>query len=685
MDSDVQLPSLQIKIDQLNQHAWKIRVSDSNKAFQLATEAIALSRKVHYEKGIAEGLRIEGFGYIRIADYEKANACLEEASTLFNSQNDIRGMAVVNEYFGIIQRNKGNGALALEHIFKSLDYSRQTGFTDHEITSLYQIGVTYRHLANYEKALDYLYQSLSLARSIRFTLMEAYDLHIIGSIYFETGKYDKALEYFRQGLDIRQSSGDKWGEAGSLDNIGFTYLKLQDFEQAIIYCSKSLDIAQITGDKKGQANAMLHLAEAYKQIGNTDKASSFSQQSLVIRQTTGDKRGEAEILLFISGLQPQNSHKLLEGLNKTLEIAGKIKATDLSSKIRFRLYEYHKQAGQFKEAVEQLELHIQLEKEIHKNTIDQKILNLEISHRAEEAKKEADAILHRNKELSKLNEEIKEQKERLEITLADLKTTQSQLIQSEKMASLGELTAGIAHEIQNPLNFINNFSEVNSELLAELKQEIDNGNFDDVKILADEIDKNEQKIIAHGMRADSIVKGMLQHSRSSSGVKEPTDINALADEYLRLAYHGLRAKDKSFNAAMKTDFDDSIGNINIIPQDIGRVILNLINNAFYAVTEKKKQQQDNYEPTVSVSTKKHGDKVLIFVKDNGNGVPLKVLDKIFQPFFTTKPTGQGTGLGLSLSYDIVKAHGGEIKVESKEGKGTEFIIYLEIKETQEYD
>jgi len=271
---------------------------------------------------------------------------------------------------------------------------------------------------------------------------------------------------------------------------------------------------------------------------------------------------------------------------------------------------------------------------------------------------------------------IEESNRTLTQTLNDLKAAQTQLIQSEKMASLGELTAGIAHEIQNPLNFVNNFSEVNEELLTEMKEELEKGNIDDAKAIANDAIDNQQKILHHGKRADAIVKGMLQHSRSSSGVKEPTDINALADEYLRLAYHGLRAKDKSFNATMKTHFDESIGNINIIPQDIGRVILNLITNAFYVVDEKRKSGITNYEPTISVSTKKIGDKVEVNVKDNGSGIPQKVLDKIFQPFFTTKPTGQGTGLGLSLSYDIVKAHGGELKVETKEGEGSEFIISL---------
>ena len=274
--------------------------------------------------------------------------------------------------------------------------------------------------------------------------------------------------------------------------------------------------------------------------------------------------------------------------------------------------------------------------------------------------------------------ELLQQKEELEIALKELKSTQSQLIQSEKMASLGELTAGIAHEIQNPLNFVNNFSEVSSELIEEMKTELENGNEEEAKEIATDLKQNLEKIIHHGKRADAIVKGMLQHSRSSSGKKEPTDINALADEYLRLAYHGLRAKDKSFNADMKTEFDETIGKINVVSQDIGRLILNLLTNAFYAVTEKKKQSGDSYQPTVSVSTKKSGNSVLITVSDNGNGIPADLQRKIFQPFFTTKPTGEGTGLGLSLSYDIAKAHGGEIKVKTEEGVGTEFVIELPV-------
>ncbi len=295
-------------------------------------------------------------------------------------------------------------------------------------------------------------------------------------------------------------------------------------------------------------------------------------------------------------------------------------------------------------------------------------------------------IVYRSGQLKKenkiLEEKVELRTEQLQKSLEDLKATQSQLIQSEKMASLGELTAGIAHEIQNPLNFINNFSEVNTELIEEMQEEIAKGNMEEVKLLAKDIAANEQKINHHGKRADGIVKGMLLHSRTGNRQKEPTDINKLADEYLRLAYHGLRAKDKSFNASMKTEFDESLGNINVISQDIGRVILNLITNAFYAVTDKKKNTQENYEPTVTVITKKLGNIVEVRVLDNGNGIPDKVIDKIFQPFFTTKPSGEGTGLGLSLSYDIIKAHGGELSVnnikDNAENKGAEFIITLPI-------
>jgi signal transduction histidine kinase len=326
-----------------------------------------------------------------------------------------------------------------------------------------------------------------------------------------------------------------------------------------------------------------------------------------------------------------------------------------------------------------------------------RFINKNLEERMREVKflsQEKQELLTRQNELLEI--EVGERTAALSKSLSDLQSTQQQLIQSEKMASLGELTAGIAHEIQNPLNFVNNFSEVNAELSDEMLEAADKGDLSAIKVLAVDIKSNQEKISEHGKRADAIVKGMLQHSRSSSGEKQTTDINALADEYLRLAYHGLRAKDKNFNATLKTAFDPAVGNVNIVSQDIGRVLLNLYNNAFYAVHEKRKVGISGYEPEVTVSTRlisvsdnspirqsppfggRSANSLIISVKDNGSGIPEKELDKVFQPFFTTKPTGQGTGLGLSLSYDIIKAHQGTINIRNTPGAGAEFVITLPI-------
>jgi len=456
---------------------------------------------------------------------------------------------------------------------------------------------------------------------------------------------------------------------------------------------------------------------------------SIDSLQKILKNIPGFEKGIPGLNTDIPGLgnsiknyTQQQLKTVFENLNKELSVA---KASGNIKKLRGGYYELTKldsSTGNYKQAYEHYKLYTIYRDSLIKEETEKKELQAKMQYefdkkqaiaKAEQDKKDAEqqriknmqyftiaalaflllAILlfafiqwRNNKQKKKANALLQQQKEKVEDTLTELKSTQSQLIQAEKMASLGELTAGIAHEIQNPLNFVNNFSEVNKELLIEMKGEIQRGNIGEVTSIANDVIDNEEKIIHHGKRADAIVKGMLQHSRSSAGVKEPTDINALCDEYLRLSYHGLRAKNKSFNADFKTDFDESIGEIKIVPQDIGRVLLNLYNNAFYAVTEKAKSHQPlkgskEYEPTVTVSTRSvkfpsGGLGVELTVKDNGNGIPQKVIDKIFQPFFTTKPTGQGTGLGLSLSYDIVKVHGGEIKVKTKEGEGSEFIIQL---------
>jgi signal transduction histidine kinase len=409
-----------------------------------------------------------------------------------------------------------------------------------------------------------------------------------------------------------------------------------------------------------------------------------------------------------------NLDKIMQEVNKTVEAAKSKGDIDKLSGGYHNLSSLDSMRGNYKGAYENYKLYSLYRDSLQKKEAEQKALQAKLQYefekkqaiaKAEQEKKDAEqrrikniqyftiaglaALLvviliivfiqwKNNNQKKKANALLQLQKEKVENTLSELKSTQAQLIHAEKMASLGELTAGIAHEIQNPLNFVNNFSEVNKEMITELKEEIDKGNYVEVKIIADDIHQNEEKINHHGKRADAIVKGMLQHSRKNSGQKELTDINALCDEYLRLSYHGMRAKDKAFNADIKTDLDENIEKINIVPADMGRVLLNLFNNAFYAVNEKQKAEGETYKPVVSVQTKKVNSSVEIKVTDDGNGIPKNVIDKIFQPFFTTKPTGEGTGLGLSLGYDIIKAHKGEIKVKSEEGEGTEFIINLPV-------
>ncbi len=503
-----------------------------------------------------------------------------------------------------------------------------------------------------------------IAEEIGDTILLGFVNMNMGNVYIELGKKDSALAMEENAARIFIQTSHKDYLAHVYFLMGNLYLQKENKAMGLQYFHKGIQSAIEQNNIATLIDCYFSLADFYlNREKNKDSSLYYSLKVFASLQSTGSRDiGQA-----------------YAALSESYEL----------NNMRDSAFKYGKLASVFKDSSYIAE--IESLTKVQKLTFDEQL-------RLQELEKEKTAtqnkirtyamlgglgvfliigfILYRNNRQKQKTNKV------LESTLTHLKSTQSQLIQSEKMASLGELTAGIAHEIQNPLNFVNNFSEVSVELTKEMVDEVEKGNTSEVKSIANDLVQNLEKINHHGKRADAIVKGMLQHSRSSSGQKEPTDINALADEYLRLAYHGLRAKDKSFNATLKTDFDQSIGKINIIPQDIGRVILNLITNAFYVVNEKQNVQRSTlnvgYDPTVSISTKKSNDRIEICVTDNGNGIPSSIKDKIFQPFFTTKPTGQGTGLGLSLSYDIVKAHGGALEVETKEGKGTTFIIQLPV-------
>jgi len=546
---------------------------------------------------------------------------------------------------------------------------------------------------------------------------EEYRLQIAGWLHFNTGilyenanNVEKEMFHYSRALKLGEQI-NHLGLVGIANmNLGRLYLLLDKKDSALICEKKAYDIASKLGLFDYSGSVLLNLGRVYLAIGDKPKAIEYIQRAIVVSDQQQYMRGVIAGKLLMSDIKTKQGEtdSGYYYARSALQTADQLGLPDLLLRSYIAMADVYKQMNNNDSIVKYQGLIIGIKDSLFNSRQARQFQNIDFDEaqrqqELETARKDYSnrlqkytliaglvvflliaLILWRNNlnkqkayhQLKKQKEETDFQKNKVEKTLEELKITQAQLIQSEKMASLGELTAGIAHEIQNPLNFVNNFSDVNTELVDEAKLEMDKGNVDEVKTILNDIRDNEQKINHHGKRADAIVKGMLQHSRSSSGQKEPTDINALIDEYLRLAYHGLRAKDKSFNATMKTDFDNGIGKINIVPQEIGRVILNLINNAFYAVDEKKKKNLDGYEPIVSLSTKKNNNKVEIKVSDNGNGIPQKVLDKIFQPFYTTKPTGQGTGLGLSLSYDIVKAHSGELKVETKVGEGSEFIIYL---------
>jgi signal transduction histidine kinase len=620
---------------------------------------------------------------------------------------------------------------ALYYAEKMIPITQKLQFKLEEATALGIMGYAQINLGNYPRSLQYLLSAIEITsdpssekklvpvsypaidefsdrsrppRSQRLTKLSRI-YQDAGILYGNSGNYEKALYYYKTALPLAEESEDQKLVSITYNTLGRAYLSLKNVDSSLFCLQKAYDIAVKSGYNRYVGSILLNTGRVYLTKEQVNTAVDFFRRAIEESRRHYYFRGVAAGSLYLAEAFQKTGHtdSTLFYLRSALPIAQYLNAPDLFQRAYTALAKYYQSAGNNDSAVKYQSLIIRINDSLFNSKRDQQFQNIDFDAMQRKQQVEAAKTAYKNKVtqfgliaglgvflliafiLYRNNGQKQKANKVLETTLMNLKTTQAQLIHSEKMASLGELTAGIAHEIQNPLNFVNNFSDVNRELIDEAEREIDNGNIHEAKSILSNIKENEEKIIHHGKRADGIVKGMLQHSHVNAGRTELTDINILTDEYLRLSSHGMRAKDNSFNVKIETVFDNNIGKINIVPQEIGRVIFNLINNAFYAVRERQRTPQSSaggaviYEPTVSVCTKRADSNVLISVKDNGNGMPQKILDKIFQPFFTTKPTGQGTGLGLSLAYDIIKMHGGEIKVETREGEGSEFIIQLPLK------
>ena len=600
--------------------------------------------------------------YAAIKEFQlQAETCLEFENAYKQRSNYSLAMTQDFEAIALYEKIKDNDGLAkcyarlcdlmyyqekytdgTMYCQKAIDIQKKLNVPD-------ELAISYRYKADnllilkkYEEALFEINEAIKILKAAGKSdsdMMAAYNTK--GNIYKHMKRYDEALLMYKLNYELTKKERLDRYLVPTLGNIGHVYRLQGKYEMALPYMLEAIDIIKNSGNTQNLWENYLHVSDSYEALQKFDKALKY--------------RG----LYFNEELEKKNN--TIRQLESELQIKYETAKKDETIEVMDAKISQQKKNQLLYGSIAALFL----------------IILVGMYYTLSNIRKKREALKVLNTELEFKRKDVEISNTALLKSLEDLKSTQTQLIQSEKMASLGELTAGIAHEIQNPLNFVNNFSEVSSELLDEMYIELEKGVIDEAKAIANDVKQNLEKINHHGKRADAIVKGMLQHSRSSSGKKEKTDLNALCDEYLRLSYHGLRAKDKSFNATFKTDFDNSIGEINLIPQDFGRVILNLLTNAFYAVTEKKHLNIEGYEPTVSIATKKENDTITITVTDNGNGMPKEIMDKVFQPFFTTKPTGKGTGLGLSMSYDIItKGHNGELKVESEQGEGSTFTIIL---------
>lgn len=677
--------------------------NDCDSGLYYSVRSVKMAEALDYKKGKALATFYTGLSLRCKQDYTNAYTSLLEAKNLFEELGNEKYVAKCLKDIGIILLFQDNKADALRNFFLALNMSEKIKDTTEIMTVLIEISDLFYFEKNYIKALEYAKRDETYAYSQPLIHPREVVTEQLGYIYTSLNNDSLALKYQLESLRLSAMQKDTFGIANSYLQLGYYYYDSKNnYELALQYLQKAEKMYAVVKDSSGISNSHLGQARVYRSSGNAVLALISFKKSLHVAELIHDNYAIADNCIEMGQtlFEAGRYAEALSYFKDNLEVSRLIKQATRIAKAYKEIGNVYEKLNKPGEALIYLNKFILLQDSINTEMQEDNLMAIEVKRNFDKAvyeneiEQERDEFRAGVKIYSLLavlvvllllsfmlyRNIMQKQRAKLKIETAfeELKATQQQLIQSEKMASLGELTAGIAHEIQNPLNFVNNFSEVSNELIDEMKEKFRNGETEEGYAIADDIKQNLEKVIHHGKRADAIVKGMLEHSRTSSGERLESDINVLCDEYLRLSYHGLRAKDKSFNSSFETEFDPELPKINVVPQDIGRVLLNLINNAFYAVNEKSKDGKEGYKPYVKITTRKTEKGIEISVKDNGNGIPEHIKDKIFQPFFTTKPTGQGTGLGLSLSYDIVKAHGGELKVVSKEGEGSEFIINLPV-------
>lgn len=619
-----------------------------------------------------------GYGnmYAMQNKFDSSHFFFDKGIAISTSIKDNEMLTTLYQNNAISFQQQSNYAQALVNYQKALQIAEQANNETDKAFIYVNMAITYNMLNDTARSEQSYFKALGLAQKLDLKNVEAYTYANLAALYAGKKKYAEQYRFGMKAAALGKQLGDAGIEASSMSRAALALSNENKFDEAERLNKQAIAIADASKQPYNSYQAYANMGKIFMMAQAYSQAIPYYERAFHLLTDADLYNREVEInYADLSECYEQTGDykKSLAAYKKASRIKDSVsgkenvrKATELTMNYEFEKKQEMTNAEQArKDAITQKEKNQQYFIITALALVVLAVLTIAfIQFRNNRQKRKANLLLER-------------QKQQIENTLSELRATQAQLIQSEKMASLGELTAGIAHEIQNPLNFVNNFSDVNKELLDELVEEAHKGNMEEVIAIANDVIGNEEKINHHGKRADAIVKGMLQHSRTSNGAKEPTDINQLADEHLRLSYHGLRAKDKSFNAAFTTHFDASIDKINTVPQDIGRVLLNLFTNAFYATAERQKRASENYQPHVSVHTKRVQRGIEMIVEDNGNGIPQTIVGKIFQPFFTTKPTGQGTGLGLSLAYDIItKEHNGTITVESTEGEGSRFIITL---------